>query len=216
MLSFSRSLLLTQKDRHMGTLSPTLCMCVSMYAGEQQTSWEEDLAPPSSSKRVFCFSLPRNISVPPPPPPRLMDRKNDEGVLMYKLGWIISMSMSPTDVILSCEDMLSRVVNSTRSPEERCSSNWTKRSQLKSETSLKFSFCLSFFVWACRCQKKQLLKKWQQSTPSFTVYRDTALIQIRRLRYSHALSTVLHSSEFTTKLLFEVSETPRPFLKYYV
>lgn len=53
--------------------------------------------------------------------------------------------MSPTDVILSCEDMLSRVVNSTRSPEERCSSNCTKRSQLKSETTLKFSFCLSSF-----------------------------------------------------------------------
>lgn len=49
------------------------------------------------------------------------------------------MSVSPTDVILSCEDMLSRVVNSTQSPEECCSSNCTKRSQLKSETSLKFS-----------------------------------------------------------------------------
>ncbi len=123
-----------------------------------------------------------------------MDRKNDEGVLMYKLGWIISMSMSPTDVILSCEDMLSRVVNSTRSPEERCSSNWTKRTQLKSETSLKFSFCLSFFVWACRCQKKQLLKKWQQSTPSFTVYRDTALIQTRRLSF------LTHTQIFTRPL----------------
>lgn len=138
----SHSLALSSSHKKTGTWAhrlffpPTLCMCVSMYLGEQQTIWEEDLAPPSSSKRAFCFSLPRNISVSPP---RAWWIGKMTKECWCTKGWIISMSVSPTDVILSCEDILSRVANSTRSPEERCSSNCTKRSQLKSETWLNFS-----------------------------------------------------------------------------
>lgn len=110
--TYSHSLALSSSHKKTGTWAQSFfflhCVCV-----EQKMSWEEDLGPPSSSKRSFCFSLPHNVSVSPPHAWWIGKMTKE---CRCTKGWMIRMSASPTDAILSCEDILSRVANSTQSP----------------------------------------------------------------------------------------------------
>lgn len=238
----SHSLALASSHKKTGTWADCLfssyivCMRVSVFLGEQKTSWEEDLDPPSSSKRAFCFSLPHNVSVSPPHA-WWIGKMTKECWCTW--GWIIRMSVSPTDVILSCEDILSRVVNSTESPRGTLPATVQKDPSLnqKEDWSLAKPKRLSFIQ-----QRKEFNVSLSLSEETATkevtaistvfyslqrygtwtdkdVFIPNTHTYTERERDSNLFttSTFLLSSEFTINVLFGLSEAPRLLLlKYYV